>query len=91
MPIIITFKCGGCEAVVKSGIVNREFISLNGLGHGWGHYEYPSIRDAAPEDWMAFDPYTGCCYCPTCWKSIEEHVEGTDNRKGEREPCQEVK
>lgn len=30
------------------------------------------VRECAPDGWMPFDPYTKQCYCPKCWRDIDE-------------------
>jgi len=70
--ITVHFSCGGCDAKTEgTRRLTRRFVSINGKGYGFGHYEYDQPQDVAPEGWVVFDPYTGCCYCPTCWKDIE--------------------
>lgn len=54
--ITVKFACSGCEAEAE------------GLTH---LKQRGTVEDVAPDGWIAFDPYTGCCYCPTCWKGIE--------------------
>jgi hypothetical protein len=70
--ITINFECGGCFAKTK-GIswLKRDFVSVTGKPYGIGTYRYTTPQDVAPEGWIAFDPYTGCCYCPKCWAEIE--------------------
>jgi hypothetical protein len=70
--IKLSFKCGGCFTEEEVVCPAREFRSLNGRGFGFGHWLYPQIKNLAPAGWMAFDPYTGCTYCQSCWKGIEE-------------------
>ena len=53
----VKFVCSGCDAEAE----------------GTTHlHRRGSIQDVAPDGWIAFDPYTGCCYCPKCWKDIEQ-------------------
>lgn len=70
--ITVQFECGECFAKVQ-GItwLSRRFVSITGKSWGFGHYEYDTPQDVVPEGWIAFDPYTGCCYCPACWGEIE--------------------
>lgn len=71
MSIVATFNCDGCHRFQASKkIPQRRFIGVNGKSHGFGHWEYDTFEDIAPNDWVAFDPYTGCCYCPECWAGI---------------------
>ena len=81
MPVNVLFQCGGCFKEAKSTTwLKRKFVYLNGrprsiMEGGFGHYEYDKPQDVAPEGWIAFDPYTGCCYCPACWAEIESPEE----------------
>jgi hypothetical protein len=68
--VSITYDCGGCDKVetIDAGIVKRSFRSFSGRDHGFGTWmtQGPDYAAFAPEGWMAFDPYTQCCYCPAC-------------------------
>lgn len=65
-------KCDGCDAETHTERITRTFQSFNGRGYGFGRYHYPSIDDVVtPTGWVWSDPYTGCTYCPTCWKEID--------------------
>jgi hypothetical protein len=69
--ITLTFECGGCFAKAQGTTwLKREFVSVSGRSHGIGSYRYDTPEDVAPEGWIAFDPYTGCTYCPKCWSEI---------------------
>lgn len=70
MGVEITYRCGGCDATAESGRVKAEHVPIFGGGSGWCKRVVPTIEQAAPEGWVAFDPYTLCCYCPECWASI---------------------
>lgn len=74
MSVYVTFECGGCDAKVKGTLpLAREFRSFSGRGHGFGSrggVETVGVLDVVPEGWVAFDPYTYCTYCPTCWAEI---------------------
>ena len=70
--ITVNFECGGCFAKTSGTTwLKRRFVSASGLTWGIGHYEYDTPQDVAPDGWVAFDSYTGCCYCPECWQGIE--------------------
>lgn len=72
MTVTVQFECGGCFAKASgTKWLEREFHSFSGKGRGFGVHRYTTPQDVAPEGWVAFDPYTGCCYCPECWASIE--------------------
>lgn len=76
MSIYIEFRCDGCEAKTEqTRMPQRRFESVNGKGWGFGHYHTDKIEDVVPDGWHAFDPFTGCCYCPTCWTEITESVD----------------
>lgn len=68
--IDVTFRCGGCDATATGKLVRR-FVSLSGRSWGIGRYHETTAQEAAPEGWVAFDPYTQCTYCPSCWSEIE--------------------
>jgi len=68
--IKVIFECGGCFEKAEA-TMRRKFVSLSGKGWGFGSYHTDNIDDIAPEGWVAFDPYTQCTYCPSCWKAIE--------------------
>lgn len=56
MSVTVTFQCGGCFAKAEgTTFLQRE----------------QHASEVAPEGWIAFDPYTGCCYCQDCWAAIE--------------------
>lgn len=75
MTVKVLFECGGCFVKAEGTTwLERRFVSISGRSHGFGHYEYTKPQDVAPEGWVAFDPYTGCCYCPDCWSEIANGV-----------------
>lgn len=73
MSVTVKFECGGCFDVAD-GIrsLERRFVGVTGKSYGFGRWEYDSVQNVAPNGWVAFDPYTGACYCPKCWKEIQE-------------------
>ncbi len=57
------------------------FRSITGRSYGIGnHVALNDPQDLCPEGWIAFDPYTYCCYCPACWEKI---VDGATEGEGE--------
>lgn len=74
MPVLVRFECSGCDAKAEgTERLHMEFVSLSGKSHGFGRaVPANSPADVAPPGWVAFDPYTFCTYCPTCWASILE-------------------
>lgn len=71
--ITLTFSCGGCFAQTEGTRgLRREFESVSGRSYGLGSYRYDIPQDVAPDGWIAFDPYTGCTYCPKCWNEIQQ-------------------
>ena len=66
MGIKITFECGGCDA---AEVVRVSMVIVAEVPSGT-YYRQPKIEDATPKGWVAFDPFTHCCYCPTCWADI---------------------
>lgn len=78
MSVTITYACNGCFATeTVSGIVQRHevivpsAITVGGVDYDRCLVRTPTIKNSAPEGWVAFDPYTGVCYCPKCWAEIE--------------------
>lgn len=72
MSVTVKFSCGGCSKEVDgTTFMRRHFDSVNGKGYGFGMWHEDTPQDVAPAGWIAFDPYTGCCYCPECWAEIE--------------------
>lgn len=68
----IRLRCDGCGLATEVGPINREFVSFNGLGHGYGRWKEPDVdRAVEPSGWIWSDPYTRCTYCPDCWKGIQ--------------------
>ena len=72
MAIKVKYACDGCHIEADAATwPRRHFHSINGKGYGFGHWSFDNFNDIAPEGWVPFDPYTGCCYCPKCWDEIE--------------------
>ena len=72
MGTTIKMSCGGCEATAETGPIIRTLHSVTGKSYGYGAYRYPTISEMVePTGWVWSDPYTGCTYCPDCWKQIE--------------------
>lgn len=72
--VVLKYQCGGClknETVTSH--LSSHFVSLSGRSYGFGsrQNDKADAEILAPEGWVAFDPYTGSCYCPECWKGIE--------------------
>ena len=82
MPVTVHFSCGGCDAEAEgTTFLQRSFRGTNG-SWGWGSVvDINTVESVAPEGWIAFDPYTQCCYCPECWKSIEDGIEEAREEK----------
>lgn len=72
MSITVTYECSGCDAIeTVRGLMQRWDLIRPGATFDLCQIRTPTIKTAAPEGWMPFDPYTGCCYCPKCWAWIE--------------------
>lgn len=72
MSVNIQFSCGGCQATAEgTSPIRRRFESFSGRPWGLGGYKVDTIESVTPDGWIAFDPYTQCCYCPTCWAEID--------------------
>ena len=71
MSTTIHMRCGGCDAE-KEVPICRTLQSFSGRGYGFGAYHTPTL-DKVTEvtGWVWADPYTGCTYCPECWKEID--------------------
>lgn len=72
MSVFALYRCDECFAEATGDRLARRFVSMSGRGYGFGHYEFDDARTAAPDGWMAYDPYTGCTYCPACAESLRE-------------------
>jgi hypothetical protein len=68
LSIDVIYRCGGCEATAEVRGIRQTFRQCSAL---MAEIRTPTFRTAAPKGWVAFDPYTGCCYCPQCWAEIE--------------------
>lgn len=66
MTIKVVLTCGGCFA--ETSVDVREEVEQ--ISENWVRKRVPRIPEVTPEGWVAFDPYTGCCYCPECWAGI---------------------
>lgn len=69
----VQFVCDGCEAKAEARL-RSEFVSVSGRSYGFGRRVEDKASEVAPEGWIPFDPYTGCCYCPKCWQGIASAV-----------------
>jgi hypothetical protein len=69
MGVVAEYLCDGCDARATARLTS-EFVSVSGRGHGFGARVEDKASKVAPEGWVAFDPYTGCTYCATCWADI---------------------
>ena len=71
MSVKVKFECDGCDkdAWGKHRLASK-FVSLSGRSYGFGSWHDDKIEDVTPDGWVAFDPYTRCCYCPECWADI---------------------
>lgn len=79
MTIKVLFECDGCDASAPgTHWLSRRFEGINGHQYELGVYKYDKPEDVKPDGWVAYDPYTGCCYCPDCWTGIESDVEAAN-------------
>lgn len=80
MSVKIIYSCGGCDAVAEARAERRTIVDrprafvVDGVAFDRCRVETDTIESVCPEGWVAFDPYTHCCYCPECWASIESRV-----------------
>lgn len=63
MSVHVTYECDGCDN--KTEPVHL-WCKTTRLNSSFVQRDYPQPRDAAPPGWIAYDPYTQCCYCPEC-------------------------
>lgn len=71
MSVQVTFECDGCfEKAPETKRLSSQFVSVSGRAHGFGSRIVQGVTELTPDGWIAFDPYTGCCYCPLCWQEI---------------------
>ena len=87
MSVQVTFHCGGCDATAEGTAPLRvEFVSFSGRGHGFGQVRpRNTVEDVTPKGWVAYDPYTYCTYCPTCWTEIQCPVLASSGLAQQRE------
>ena len=72
MGIKTWFHCDGCDEVEQGKDLERNFKRVGHDEHGnWGVTYDTTAVDATPDGWIAFDPYTKCTYCPTCWAELD--------------------
>lgn len=70
MSVKVIFDCDGCTATAEgTQSLRSRFEQVTPLTGYWHPFR---VEDAAPEGWVPSDPYTGCCYCPDCWRGIEQ-------------------
>jgi len=78
MPVRVVFECSGCDAKadgtrhLRRGVRSMRTLLLR-IG----------VEDVVPDGWIAFDPYTGACYCGKCWDEIVGGIPATR----EEQPC----
>jgi len=77
MSVRLAFTCDGCFAEVEgTDWLRKRFRSFSGKDHGFGVYVVDEVESVVPGGWVAFDPYTQCTYCPSCWTQIESGAAG---------------
>lgn len=84
MSVNVIYSCDGCDSHSEPIRLSRQFQSISGRGYGFGSYEYDQPKDKAPDGWVAYDPYTGCCYCPDCWSKLSAEIEEDRRKEGRR-------
>jgi len=83
MSVHAIYECDGCFTTTQATL-RSEFVSVSGRSYGFGSRVEQKASQVAPDGWIAFDPYTGCCYCPTCWLGItaeQRHERGSRQGK----------
>ena len=70
MPVCVRFKCSGCTEEADG----TDWLHRN------NNYQASLV---APDGWVAFDPWTKCCYCPECWAEIMAPNEDATREIGE--------
>lgn len=77
MSVKISFECDGCNAESGEAIrIRREHVyhpvgQMNGIPMSRVERRPFDVQAAAPDGWVASDPYTACTYCPECWAIVE--------------------
>lgn len=72
MTVEVTFRCGGCDASTEAtGPLRRRYEPIR-PGSNLCRTVTDAVEDIVPEGWVAYDPYTHCTYCPSCWATIGE-------------------
>ena len=72
MSVRVIFDCGGCNASAEgTQFLRKTWVQMSPM---FGRWEPFNVEDAAPDGWVASDPYTGCCYCPDCWRGIVDEI-----------------
>lgn len=76
MSTCIRMKCDGCDVIVETAPIRKEFVSFSGRSYGLGRWHEPDIDKAVePTGWLWSDPYTSCTYCPGCWDAIDKKAQ----------------
>lgn len=71
MAVTVEFQCGGChekEPGKNFGIIKQP---LEQVSPNFARRLPWNVDEVTPDGWIASDPYTGACYCPSCWWEIE--------------------
>ena len=85
----ITYACDGCCASEVATFAPRNMFKFGkpftvggiSLQRQTALAQLVNLRGFVPDGWVWPDPYTGCCYCPTCWEGIV----GPEKDEGEKE------
>lgn len=80
MSVTIELSCDGCDATTQ-GTTSVKPTSTPVWGGDMWRRDEPNIAPAVPAGWVAFDPYTRCTYCPSCWTEIEADPATTEETR----------
>lgn len=72
MPVKVIFECSGCwKTADGTDGLRKEFRSVSGRSYGFGSaVPANTVEDITPDGWVAYDPWTYCTYCPTCYAEV---------------------
>ena len=73
MTVDVIYKCGGCDNRATVHRLKKTWRTIRqGTALDLCEVRTPTIEGTTPAGWIAFDPYTGVCYCPVCWAEMQE-------------------
>ena len=72
MSVTIRLACDSCGTVAYGDQpLHKAFFGVTGKPGGFGSWRFTNDAESVvPVGWIAWDPYTACCYCAKCWVEI---------------------